>query len=383
MRAPIVDIDLQAFHTDPYPDLEVMRKKYPICYEPQLDATLLTRHSDIVRCEKIIEVFSSQQPGGLMTVLMGENMMRKDREAHTRERKQALPSLSPRTVKQVWKQRFEESVDEVLLNLQSCQSCDLVQDFAMPVAAQALRHITGLTSMTSEQMDVVSQGMIDGISNYTGIVSVQERCNQATALVDQHIEDMQRTGAPEHSLLQVLSDAGQPTASVSANIKLAISGGQNEPRDAIAGCVWALLTHASQLHSVMNGRFTWRQAFEEYCRWISPIGMSPRRIAQEYSCGGVDLVRESRAFLMFASGNRDERVFENPDQFDLGRDTSDSISFGAGPHFCAGAAASRMLISEVALPKLFKAFPEIALDGDVAFSGWAFRGPESVPVLLS
>ena len=100
---PTVEVDIKAFHTDPYTALTSMRERTPICYVPQLNATLLTRHSDIIVCEKNVDVFSSEQPGGLMTVLMGENMMRKDGVAHVTERRQSLPSLSPRTVKNIWK----------------------------------------------------------------------------------------------------------------------------------------------------------------------------------------------------------------------------------------------------------------------------------------
>ena len=68
--------------------------------------------------------------------------------------------------------------------------------------------------------------------------------------------------------------------SMRANIKLAISGGQNEPRKAIAGTIWALLTHPEQFALVRDGKAKWLQVFEEYARWISPIGMSPRRVAK-------------------------------------------------------------------------------------------------------
>ncbi len=66
--------------------------------------------------------------------------------------------------------------------------------------------------------------------------------------------------------------------------------------------------------------------------------------------------------------------------FDITRDTSRHIAFGAGPHFCAGAAASRALVAEVALPLLSDRFPGLTLNGPVRFHGWAFRGPLSVPV---
>ena len=100
--------------------------------------------------------------------------------------------------------------------------------------------------------------------------------------------------------------------------------------------------------------------------------MSPRRIAKNYTYNDIDFEAESRVFLMFGAANRDEAVFDNADQFDITRDTAKAISFGAGPHFCAGAAASRCLIGEVALPRLFERFPNLSIAGAVPFSGWAF-----------
>ena len=64
------------------------------------------------------------------------------------------------------------------------------------------------------------------------------------------------------------------------------------------------------------------------------------------------------------------------------RDVSKSVAFGAGPHFCAGAAASRAMIADVALPTLFSRAPklEIAADEPVRIGGWAFRGLLNLPV---
>ena len=89
---------------------------------------------------------------------------------------------------------------------------------------------------------------------------------------------------------------------------------------------------------------------------------------------------EDRVFLMFGSGNRDEEVFADAERFDVTRDVSASLAFGAGPHFCAGAAASRSLIADVALPGLFGRLKGLRLDQSqpVEFGGWAFRGPLAV-----
>jgi cytochrome P450 len=187
---------------------------------------------------------------------------------------------------------------------------------------------------------------------------------------------------PNHSLLSVMIHGGMPEENVRHNIKLTISGGQNEPRKAIAGCIWALLTHPDELARVTAGQISWLQVFEEFARWISPIGMSPRRIAKAASVNGVDFAVDDRVFLMFGSANRDEAHFENADRFDLTRDTAKSIAFGAGPHFCAGAAASRAMIADVALPSVFARLKGLALDAaePVRIGGWAFRGLFNLPV---
>lgn len=379
-NAPVYNIDPAAFWDDPYPDLARMRRDMPIAYVPELDATLLTRRDDIFRQEKRIDVFSSLQPGGLMTQLMGENMMRKDGAQHLAERKMIFPTVSPRTVRDVWKSQFEKATREVLTRIAPKSEGDLVTDFAMPVSAHALRAITGLTNMNYAEMDRVSQGMIDGCSNFSGDLAVEANCNDCTASIDRHIDA--RIGPlrqnPDLSLLSVAMEAGMPEVQIRANIKLAISGGQNEPRDAIAGAIAALLEHPDQLQKVMNGEVTWLDVFEEYARWMSPIGMSPRRIAKRDTVNGVSFEPEDRAFLMFGSGNRDETVFENPDRFDVTRDTGPAISFGAGPHFCAGAWASRCLIAEVALPMFFARFQNVTLTAPVRYGGFAFRGPRGV-----
>lgn len=382
MQAPTHHIDIGEFSRDPYPALAMMRAEAPICFCPELGATLLTKREDIYWCEKNIEVFSSVQPGGLMTTLMGQNMMRKDGAPHLLERKQAFPSFSPRTVQNSWLQMFKSDTESVLDDLAGRSEFDLVWDFAMPVSGHALRRVTGLENLSPAEMNAVSQGMIDGIANYAGDPDIEARCHAATTKIDAAIDEMlpMFSGSEHKSLLGVLSGTDQPMENVRANIKLAISGGQNEPRDAIAGTVWALLTHPDQLNLIAQGDASWHNAFEEYARWISPIGMSPRQIAKDFEWKDVKFEEGSRAFLMFSSANRDEDLFEEPAAFDIGRDTQKAIAFGAGPHFCAGAAVSRALIADVALPMLFDRFANLTIAGDVTFSGWAFRGALSLPV---
>jgi cytochrome P450 len=384
--APRIDIELAAFWQDPYPTLAKLRREAPIAFVPQLGSTLLCSRDDIFVSEKQIDVFSSHQPEGLMNRLMGHNMMRKDGDAHMVERKAIFPAISPKTVKSHWTAHFQAHADRIIDTLGPGGASDFVQDFALPFSAECLKSITGLTNMRFQDMNAWSQGMIDGIANYAGDGAVQAHCNAATAGIDAAIDDMVPVlgKKPDLSLLGVMLASGMPMESVRANIKLAISGGQNEPRDAIAGTVWALLTHPDQLELARSGKIPWLQAFEEYARWISPIGMSPRRIARPWKIRDIAFETDERVFLMFGSANRDEKHFENADRFDLKRDAGKSIAFGAGPHFCAGAWASRAMVADVALPTIFTRFPGLRLDeGEpVRVVGWAFRGLLNLPVIL-
>ncbi len=107
MAAPLTyDIDPADFWADPYPDLAKLRARFPVAYVPQLGAVLITRRVDVFENEKKIDIFSSVQPEGLMTRLMGQNMMRKDGDDHLAERRAIFPTVSPKTVRDHWQARF-------------------------------------------------------------------------------------------------------------------------------------------------------------------------------------------------------------------------------------------------------------------------------------
>src|SRR6202046_3629453 len=258
-NAPHFEIDVPAFWADPYPDFARMRKQAPIAFVPQLGSTIFTRRDDIFSQEKRIDVFSSHQPAGLMNTLMGHNMMRKDGEAHMAERAAMFPSVSPCTVRDTWSRQFQAHADRILDELAPAGRADLCKALALPLSAECLKDVTGLTNMRFQDMDAWSQAMIDGIANYSGNKEIEARCHAATAGIDAAIGDSVPVVSkhPDPSILRVLLGAGQPMESIRANIKLAISGGQNEPRDAISGAIWALLTHPDQLALVRDGNAKW------------------------------------------------------------------------------------------------------------------------------
>ena len=381
-NAPVVHIDPAAFHADPYPALADMRAHTPVCFVPELGATLFTRRDDVFVQEKRIDVFSSHQPNGLLTRVMGPNLMRKDGDAHMAERRALFPALSPRTVRDVLAPQFRQIVQGHIDRIKPLGACELVRDYAMPVAADALRVMTGLTNMEAADMDAASQAMLDAAANYQGDRDIESagfaHAGHVFELIKARLPAL-RT-APDLSIISVLDQAGLDIDAIAGNVRVIIGGGQNEPRDAIAGAVWALLHHRDQHEAICAGHASYEDAFAEYVRFVAPIAMSPRRVARTDTACGVTFAPDDLIFFMFGSACRDAAHFTDPDTFDISRNTGPAIPFGAGPHFCAGAAASKTLIAGHALPMLFDQLPGLDLDGDVPFAGWAFRGPTSCPV---
>ena len=332
-----------------------MRKEAPIAFVPQLGCTLFTRRDDIFVAEKHIDVFSSHQPQGLMNKLMGHNMMRKDGDAHMAERTAIFPAVSPNTVSDTGPRNFRPMPTASSTGWRRRHRRSLPA-FALPFSAECLKDITGLTNMRFQDMDAWSQAMIDGIANYTGNKEVEARCHAATVGIDAAIDDMMPVVRknPNTRLLSVMLAAGQPMESVRANIKLAISGGQNEPRDAIAGTVWALLTHPDQLALVRDGK-----ANGSTCSRNMRAGSrrSGCRRAGSQSRGRYRRrrFRAGRPRVPHVRLRQPRRgILQNPIVSTSRRDIQKSIAFGAGPHFCAGALASRGMVADVALPAFFR-----------------------------
>ena len=180
--APVVEVDLDAFWHDPYPTLARMRAETPICFVPQLGATLLTRRDDIHACEKNVEVFSSHQPGGLMNVLMGQNMMRRDGDDHRRERFVYYPAISPRAVAGRWAEVFTKLVDAVLDDVAPLGRADLVPVYAAlapPVRSRRRSESTSRSRSKTWVPSVVYTPPLGGPQRYTTTVS-RRACRRPT-----------------------------------------------------------------------------------------------------------------------------------------------------------------------------------------------------------
>ncbi len=123
--------------------------------------------------------------------------------------------------------------------------------------------------------------------------------------------------------------------------------------------------------------------FSEVLRCESPVQFLTRSAPADVELAGQPLARGEVVLLMVGAGNRDPDRFADPDTFDPGRKQLPSLGFGAGAHYCLGAAVARAEL-QIALPRLFERFPRLALAGDpVGGHSLFLRGMKSVPVTLN
>lgn len=380
-RLPVIDdVPFAQLLEDPYPVYARARALGPAVRIAAADLILVTRFDDIIAIERDPETFSSDNPASRVVKLFGTNLMRKDGEAHRRERLAIEPALRPGAATRCWGPLLAQIVEEALGRIEARGAADLFEDFAAPIAGRALAAIVGFSDVDWRDVARWSQAMMDGAGNYGGDPAVDARALAAGAEIEAAVDRAVGQGAEGESLIASMLAAGLTRQEIYGNVKVAVGGGYNEPRDAILSLALGLLTNPDQRDAVLADPALWQPAFEEAARWISPIGMYPRILTRDAEVGGVTLPKGTQIGLSVAAANHDPARFASPERFDLRRPKSSHLAFGSGPHFCAGTWVARVFIARIAAPALFGRLKGLRLAGAAPVRGWVFRGPTALPV---
>lgn len=388
--APInTTIGMDQLTLDPYPIYRQMRAQTPVVRVDSIKRTFLTKalHTKMVKDNP--ELFSSNDPNTPMQpAFRAHTLMRKDGAEHRRERMAMQMAYTPKVIKQNWARLYRDITEEYVSKLPTSGTVDLFRELCGPVSARILVHILGLDGATDEQMQRWSQDLINGAGNFAWKpepFQITDRANAEMDALFDKLVDYHRAN-PNASALSIMVNADDPIprSQIYSNIKIAIGGGINEPRDAMATIIYGLLTNPEQLEEVRRTD-AWGKAFEEGVRWVAPIQASSRLVLEDTEIGGFDIPKGDTVMTIQASSNRDEDLFENGEEFFVFRDKNPHQAFGSGPHHCAGAHIARRTVGEIMLPALFERFPNMHLpDPDIVqWRGFGFRGPINLPVILN
>ncbi|MDT5009753.1 MAG: hypothetical protein QOH57_1370 [Mycobacterium sp.] len=123
------------------------------------------------------------------------------------------------------------------------------------------------------------------------------------------------------------------------------TAGHDTTSATISGGLSGLIDNPEQRKRLSEDLSLMPRATEEMIRWVTPVKSFMRTAAEDTTIRGVPIAAGESLLLSYASGNRDEDVFDDPFRFDVGREPNRHVAFGYGVHFCLGAALARMEVN--------------------------------------
>jgi len=350
------------FHEDPYPYYKRLRDEAPLYRNDELNFWALTRHSDVHKGFRNSTALSnklgvsldpiSRTPEAYRTM----SFLAMDDPGHLRLRTLVSKGFTPRRIRELESRVLELTREHLDTALQS-DSFDFISDFAgllpmdviselVGVPTEDRRHLRALADAVMHREDGVTDvprsalaAAMDLLVYYADMVTQRRRTptgDLTSALLEAEI-DGDRLGDDEiMAFLFLMVVAGNETTT--KLLGNAVYWGARNP-DQLAG------TYAD--HSLIP---LW---VEETLRYDTSSQLLARVVAEDIEFHGTTLHAGDTLLLVPGSAHRDERVFDSPDEFRIGRDIgSKLLSFGSGAHFCLGAHLARME-ARVALTELF------------------------------
>jgi cytochrome P450 len=157
--------------------------------------------------------------------------------------------------------------------------------------------------------------------------------------------------------------------------------GNETLRNALPGGMHALMSHVDEYRKLLRDRTLLSGAVEEMLRWWSPVMRFRRTATTGTVLGGQEIRAGDKVVVWFSSGNRDERVFDDPDRFDVTRTEGDHLSFGHGPHYCIGAHLAKVQMRAL-FTAVFDRLGEVRAAGEIVRLRSNFQhGVKHLPVM--
>ncbi len=381
---------------NPYPFYRMLRDDYPV-YQLKNGIYCISRYQDIVELSRDTEAYSSSQQGAVAGLKKGQSIEQigaiyeklgdlgivpadvlatSDQPAHTRERKVGHSGLNARFVK-AQEQNIEALCQEMMDEFLDKGELEFMQAFAWRLPMIFIIELLGLPRQDYEK---IKKWCVHGISSQSGISNAQKMAiHQAEVMVfvrycwSKYLKAKKNPGENLIGMLVKAVNAGEgfeDKHAVSTIFQLLIAGSDSSATS--MGNALKLLienpelqqeiresldTEEDKLSAFIEEVFRLESAFQGHFRWTK----------QARDLHGVHFPRGSRIFLMWGSGNRDERKFENPDQIILNRPNGKKhLTFGHGIHACIGRELARLEIRCV-LKAFLTQTKNLELNGEAPF----------------
>lgn len=385
---------------DPFPFYEFAREEAPVFFSDKIGYWVVSRHADMKAVFENWQIFSSENAQAPVRPMgdAGRSVMKaggftaysglsaRTPPEHTRIRKVAQSCFGPRRFKSIEPQIYE-IVNREIDKFAGKGRCDFFRDFAYDVPALVLFRLVGVPDADVPKVKAwaVSRALLTW-----GNLSDEEQVP--------HAHNMVEYWAYCRSL--VAAAKADPGDNLPGDMVRMQAEGANITDDEIAGVLYSVLfaghettttlltnamrevlLHPENWEDLKANPNKWAAATEEFLRYTPSIVAWRRRALADTEIGGVAIHKGANILLLLGSANRDETVFNAPNELDIDRaNARNHLSFGYGIHFCLGQQLSKLEFG-IAMREVARRLPSLRLSEGQTFEfahNTSFRVPTAL-----
>jgi cytochrome P450 len=391
------------FFEDPWDMYRWLRDEAPVYCNERLGFWALSRYEDCVEALRDVATFTSTKGVNLAQLSRVEFselaeavgpplMIMMDPPDHERMRKLVSRAFTPRRIAS-WEPVVQRIVGRFLDDLAGVTAFDVTRDLAGPFPVEVICEIVGVPEGDRQQIRHWTDAMIevevgDPFPTAEGIEASLAFQDYVQGLVTETRRQPRREGMLCDLLEAEVErpDGGRERltdAEVVGFVILLTAAGAETVTKLVGNGVMTFEEWPDQRERLKADPTLAASAVEECLRWRAPSQYQGRYSMREREFHGVTIPAGQPVLVVTGAANRDERVYVDPDRFDITREGPLGITFGHGIHFCIGAHLAR-LEGRVAFTELYRRWPDLQVDLEgVRYVHMAnVAGPSSVPVAV-
>jgi cytochrome P450 len=332
----------------------------PITVDPETGICTVYRYDDVSAVLRNHEVFSNTPPGARYESQYA--MLFTDPPRHRELRTLVSKAFSPRAIAQL-EGRLDEIAGDLLRDVSAAGRMNVVEAISDPLPIKMIAEMLGVDPTTRQEFKRWSNSFsVVAVSQSHQADDLEEHVATLAEMFDYFdgvIND--RRANPKGDLITALVQAEEEGKSLSeeelkSTCAQLLAAGDETTTNFISNSAICLARNPDVKQKVKDDPSLLPAFLEEVLRFLSPAQYTPRYARERVTLYNHVIEPGCPVFAHNGSANRDEKYFEQPDLFDISRDTSRHLTFGFGIHFCLGASLAR-LETRVAIGRMLRTLP--------------------------